>query len=240
MSAATAAVQAVDGKTILLDRDRSMSMQMDKLEVRGVRVFLTTKYQSNNTVTETNFAENVRTHNVSQICLSLESSLQVASRPFRKTVKHVWETTSLRSKLSESTLKRHKDNSKSLWALHWLTRQSTSDHIRKPQIPENNFWLLVFVKVLVGVIHLVVTTNTALHSVLEPNFICVITINFDTNFLKCIVLLKIVFYEGFNLCSFISWCYFSHLSQFNFLMQYRLCSVVSTHLAFNNVCPGGF
>ena len=37
MSAATAAVQAVDGKTILLDRDRSMSMQMDKLEVRGVR-----------------------------------------------------------------------------------------------------------------------------------------------------------------------------------------------------------
>ena len=36
MSAATAAVQAVDGKTILLDRDRSISMQMDKLEVSGV------------------------------------------------------------------------------------------------------------------------------------------------------------------------------------------------------------
>ena len=34
MSAATAAVQAVDGQTILLDRDRSASMQMDKLEVR--------------------------------------------------------------------------------------------------------------------------------------------------------------------------------------------------------------
>lgn len=33
MSAATAAVQAVDGQTILLDRDRCASLQMDKLEV---------------------------------------------------------------------------------------------------------------------------------------------------------------------------------------------------------------
>ena len=35
MSAATAAVQAVDGKTILLDRDRSASLQIDKLEVNS-------------------------------------------------------------------------------------------------------------------------------------------------------------------------------------------------------------
>ena len=34
MSAATAAVQAVEGQTIgLLDRDRRLSLQMDKLEV---------------------------------------------------------------------------------------------------------------------------------------------------------------------------------------------------------------
>ena len=39
---------------------------------------------NNNTALETNFAENLRTHNVSQICSSLESSLQGASRPFRK------------------------------------------------------------------------------------------------------------------------------------------------------------
>ena len=144
MSAATAAVQAVDGKTILLDRDRSMSMQMDKLEVRGVRVcfFYDEIPISNNTVSETNFAENLRTHNVSQICLSLESSLQVASRPFRKTVKHVWETTSLRSKLSESTLKRHKDNSKSLRALHWLTRQVIISETRRNQRTISGFWCL--------------------------------------------------------------------------------------------------
>ena len=41
-------------------------------------------FDNNNTAVETNFAENLRTHNVSQICLSLESSLQGASRPFRK------------------------------------------------------------------------------------------------------------------------------------------------------------
>ena len=102
----------------------------------------TTKYQSNNTVSETNFAEILRTHNVSQICLSLESSLQVASRPFRKTVKHVWETTSLRSKLSESTLKRHKDNSKSLRALHWLTRQVIISENPRYQRTISGFWCL--------------------------------------------------------------------------------------------------
>ena len=40
MSAATAAVQAVDGKTILLDRDRSASLQIDKLEVKSFSFLL--------------------------------------------------------------------------------------------------------------------------------------------------------------------------------------------------------
>ena len=77
-------------------------------QVRGERSESLFFYDEIPISNETNFAENLRTHNVSQICLSLESSLQVASRPFRKTVKHVWETTSLRSKLSESTLTRSK------------------------------------------------------------------------------------------------------------------------------------
>ena len=47
MSAATAAVQAVDGKTILLDRDRSISMQMDKLEVSGARACLLLRRNTN-------------------------------------------------------------------------------------------------------------------------------------------------------------------------------------------------
>ena len=40
MSAATAAVQAVDGKTILLDRDRSASLKIDKLEVKSFSFLL--------------------------------------------------------------------------------------------------------------------------------------------------------------------------------------------------------
>ena len=51
MSAATAAVQAVDGQTILLDRDRCASLQMDKLEVSVCYLFKK-KYQSNKTADE--------------------------------------------------------------------------------------------------------------------------------------------------------------------------------------------
>ena len=43
MSAAAAAVQAVEQKTLLLDRDRRESLQIDKLEVSGYKIFLSEK-----------------------------------------------------------------------------------------------------------------------------------------------------------------------------------------------------
>lgn len=73
MSAATAAVQAVDGQTILLDRDRCASLQMDKLEVSACYLFKK-KYQSNKTADEINFAEILRTQHFTDMFVSRELS----------------------------------------------------------------------------------------------------------------------------------------------------------------------
>ena len=73
MSAATAAVQAVDGQTILLDRDRCASLQMDKLEVSACCLFRK-KYQSDKTTDEINFAEIFRTQHFTDMFVSRELS----------------------------------------------------------------------------------------------------------------------------------------------------------------------